>query len=77
MEIPMQTHDMVRMANQISEYFQSYTEKEAIEGIADHISKFWEPRMRRDFFAHIEKGGAGFSELVKKAAMDVKRPKTA
>ena len=73
----METRDMVRMANQISEFFKSYTEKEAIDGIADHISKFWEPRMRRMFFAHIDAGGEGFSELVKKSAAVVKRPKAA
>jgi formate dehydrogenase subunit delta len=73
----MEQRDMIRMANQISEFFQSYSEQEAMDGIADHISKFWEPRMRHDFFAHIEKGGEGFSELVKKAAKSVKRPKAA
>jgi formate dehydrogenase subunit delta len=73
----METRDMVRMANQIAEFFKSYGEKEAIEGIADHISKFWEPRMRRMYFAHIEAGGEGFSELVKKSAAGVKRPKAA
>jgi formate dehydrogenase subunit delta len=73
----MQTEDMVRMANQISDFFKSYTEKEAIDGISDHISKFWEPRMRHDFFAHIEAGGDGLSELVKKSAIQVKRPKPA
>lgn len=73
----METRDMVRMANQISDFFKSYSEKEALEGIADHISKFWEPRMRRDFFAHIETGGEGFSELVKKSAAMVKRPQAA
>jgi formate dehydrogenase subunit delta len=70
----MKTQDMVRMANQISDYFKSYSEKEALDGIAEHISKFWEPRMRKDFFAHLEKGGDGFSELVKKAAVLVKKP---
>ncbi len=73
----MQTEDMVRMANQISDFFKSYSEKEAIDGISDHISKFWEPRMRQDFFAHIEAGGNGLSELVKKSAVQVKRPKPA
>ena len=73
----MQTEDMIRMANQISDFFKSYTEKEAIAGIADHISKFWEPRMRKDFFAHMDAGGAGFSDLVKKAAESVKTPKMA
>jgi formate dehydrogenase subunit delta len=73
----METRDMVRMANQISTFFSSYNEKEAIEGIADHISKFWEPRMRRMLFTHIEAGGEGFSELVMKSAPAIKRPKAA
>ncbi len=71
----MQTQDMVRMANQMADFFKSYGEKEAIAGIADHINKFWDPRMRRDFFTHMQAGGAGFSELVKKASVEVKRPK--
>ena len=71
----MQQHDIVRMLNQIAEFFQSYTEKEAIDGIADHINKFWEPRMRKDFFVLVDSGGAGLADLVKKAAADVKRPK--
>jgi formate dehydrogenase subunit delta len=73
----METRDMVRMANQIGTFFKSYGETEAIEGIADHISKFWEPRMRQIFFAHLENGGEGFDPLVAKAATLVKRPKVA
>jgi formate dehydrogenase subunit delta len=73
----MQTQDMVRMANQMADFFKSYGEKEAIAGIADHINKFWGPGMRKDFFAHMEAGGAGFSALVKSAAREVKRPKAA
>ncbi len=73
----METRDMVRMANQISDFFKSYSEKEALEGIADHITKFWDPRMRKDFFEHMEKGGEGFSALVVKAAVLVKKPKIA
>jgi formate dehydrogenase subunit delta len=72
----MKTHDMVRMANQIAEFFKSYTEQEAIEGIAEHINKFWEPRMRKDFFMLIDSGGAGLDDLVKKSAGVVKRPKS-
>ena len=55
----METRDTVRMANQISSFFKSYSEKEALEGIAEHINKFWEPRMRTLFFALIDKGGEG------------------
>ncbi len=71
----MQNHDMVRMANQMADFFKSYGETEAVEGIADHINKFWEPRMRRDFFVLVDSGGAGLSELVKKASSFIKRPK--
>ncbi len=73
----METRDMVRMANQIADFFKSYGEKEALEGIAEHINKFWEPRMRQIFLAHLDKGGEGLDQLVVKAAADVKRPKVA
>jgi formate dehydrogenase subunit delta len=71
----MEQRDMVRMANQIADYFKSYPEKEALEGITEHINKFWEPRMRRGFFACVDAGGAGMHDLVKKAAATIKRPK--
>ena len=73
----MQTPDMVRMANQIADFFKSYSEQEAIDGIADHITKFWDPRMRTMFFIHMDAGGIDMSDLVKKAAVLVKRPKAA
>ena len=73
----METRDTVRMANQIGDFFKSYSEKEALDGIADHINKFWEPRMRTLFFAHLDVGGEGLSDIVKRAAAQVKRPKAA
>lgn len=73
----METRDMVRMANQIGDFFKSYPEKEALDGIAEHINKFWEPRMRKIFFAHVDAGGADLSEVVKKAIPLIKRPKIA
>jgi formate dehydrogenase subunit delta len=73
----MDARDTVRMANQIGAFFGSYSEEEALAGIADHINKFWEPRMRQNFFACMDNGGAGFSEIVKKAAVGIKRPATA
>ncbi len=71
----MEIRDTVRMANQIGDFFRSYGKDEAMEGIAEHINKFWEPRMRKQFFAHLDKGGEGFSDLVKAAAGTIKRPK--
>jgi formate dehydrogenase subunit delta len=73
----METRDMVRMANQIGDFFKSYPEKDALEGISEHLNKFWEPRMRNMLFAHLDEGGEGINDLVKRAAATVKRPKAA
>ncbi len=73
----MEIRDTVRMANQIGDFFKSYPEQEALDGIAEHINKFWEPRMRRIFFAHMDAGGKDISEIVKKAVPLIKRPKAA
>lgn len=43
----MDSDNLVRMANRIGEFFEAMPEHdEALQGIAEHIRKFWEPRMR-------------------------------
>lgn len=71
----METRDMVRMANQIADFYKGYPRDEAVKETADHLNRFWEPRMRRSFFAHMEAGGEGFDALVRDAAALVRRPK--
>ena len=39
------------MANQIAKFFASQGEERAARGVADHIEKYWNPDMRRDFLA--------------------------
>ena len=39
------------MANQIAKFFAAQGEEKAAKGVADHIQKFWNPDMRRDFLA--------------------------
>ncbi|MBC7735546.1 MAG: formate dehydrogenase subunit delta [Bacteriovorax sp.] len=65
----MHTDSLVRMANQIGGFFEAMPDRtEALEGIAQHIRKFWEPRMRREFLAHVEGGGsAELSSMVAEA----------
>ncbi|MDY0872203.1 formate dehydrogenase subunit delta [Dongia rigui] len=63
----MNDNRLVSMANQIADFFQSYPESEAIEGIAVHIEKFWDPRMRRGIYAHLNAGGADLKPLTRKA----------
>ena len=71
----MEIRDMVRMANQIAAFFASYPHEEAVKEIAYHIDPFWEPRMRRLLFQHVDTGGEGLDALVKDAAPLIKRPK--
>ena len=66
---------LVRLANRIGEFFAAFPEREeALDGIAQHLAKFWEPRMRRELFEHIDKGGEGLLPLVMEASRVIKRP---
>ncbi len=65
---------LVRMANQIATFFLSQPEDIRAEGVATHINKFWEPRMRRHLFEHLESGGEGLLPLVVEAATLIRRP---
>ncbi|MEX8518618.1 MAG: formate dehydrogenase subunit delta [Leptothrix sp. (in: b-proteobacteria)] len=74
LETPELHHDaeqtIVRLANRIGEFFAAYPcHEEALEGVANHIHKFWEPRMRRRLYEYLDgpQGGAGLSELVRMA----------
>lgn len=69
-------HDakIVRMANQIATFFLSQPENVRAPGVANHINKFWEPRMRRQFFDVIDAGGGELLPLVIESAKLVNRP---
>lgn len=55
----MNVDHLIRMANQIGTFFAAMPDRaEALEGIANHIQKFWEMRMRRELASAIESGQA-------------------
>jgi formate dehydrogenase subunit delta len=58
---------LVYMANQIGKFFSSQGEVVAVESIATHIRKFWDPRMRKTILAHLDAGGAGLEPRVRQA----------
>lgn len=64
---------LVYMANQIGKFFTSQGGGKAVPGIADHIKKFWDPRMRSAILAHLEAGGAGLDPEVKDAVTTLKK----
>jgi formate dehydrogenase subunit delta len=65
---------LVYMANQIGKFFVSQGDNVAVEGVATHIRKFWEPRMRNAIFAHLDAGGAGLDPKVKTALVSLRQP---
>ena len=51
---------LVAMANDIAAFFDSEPDKNvAADGVRVHLTKFWDPRMRREIIAHVNQGGAG------------------
>ena len=63
---------LIYMANQIGHFFQSQGHDKAVPGIADHIKKFWDPRMLSAIFAHLDAGGAGLDPDVREAIAALK-----
>lgn len=58
---------LVYMANQIGTFFESQGADKAVVGTADHIKKFWDPRMRAQIIAYLKAGGAGLDPPVRAA----------
>lgn len=65
----MDQDKLVRMANQIAQFFAAEPErKAAVEGVVGHLKRFWEPRMRKEILAKFDRGEtAGMHELVVEA----------
>lgn len=60
----MDSSNLVKMANDIGNFFKAEPDKElAINGVAEHIKRFWDPRMKRAIIAHLKHGGDGMAEL--------------
>jgi len=51
----MDTVKLIQMANQIGAFFAAWPDRaEAREGVANHLRRFWEPRMRRALLQSLE-----------------------
>ncbi len=73
----MSPDKLVTMANQIAVFFRSKPHQEGVDGVAEHINMFWEPRMRSQLFAALENEKSGLDPLVLAAAGQIRRPKNA
>jgi formate dehydrogenase subunit delta len=60
----MNVQRLVAMANDITNFFASDPDKDAAaEQVANHLKKFWEPRMREEIRRHVSQGGEGLSSI--------------
>ena len=50
----MSPDKLAYMANQIGKFFAHQPHDKAVAAIADHIQKFWDPRMRSEILAHLQ-----------------------
>jgi formate dehydrogenase subunit delta len=59
---------LVKMANEIGAFFAGESDpEEAASAVANHLRRFWDPRMRAQILVHHARGGAGLSDLARRA----------
>jgi formate dehydrogenase subunit delta len=64
----MNSENLIRMANRIGQFFEAMPDREeALDGIATHLRKFWEPRMRRQLLELLDRDTSGADEIVVRA----------
>ena len=51
----MQTEQLIKMANQVGDFFESYPDQvQAQQDIAQHLNRFWALSMRQQIAAHVK-----------------------
>jgi formate dehydrogenase subunit delta len=65
----MKIEALVKMANEISYFFEGEAGHDgAPAAVANHLRRYWEPRMRKDIMTHYDvNGGEGLEEVALKA----------
>ena len=60
---------LIKMTNEIGDFFAGTAEpQEAARAVANHLKRFWDPRMRAQMIAYYEqRHGAGLSDLARSA----------
>ena len=68
---------LVRMANQIGDFYASMPEREATEGVASHLRLYWTPKMIREIIAFADQGHPGLNAIAMRAIESLKQSKSA
>jgi formate dehydrogenase subunit delta len=65
---------LVYMANQIGKFFTAQDREAAPGKIAEHLTKFWEPRMRKAILEYVDAGGGGLDPEARQAIERLRPP---
>jgi formate dehydrogenase subunit delta len=68
---------LVRMANQIADFYAAMPEREAAEAAATHLSLYWTPKMIREIIAFADQGHPGLNAIAARAVESLKQKATA
>ena len=70
----MHVDQLIRMVNQMGSFFEAMPDRgEALQDLALHLKRFWEPRMRRELLAHLDADGSGALNPMSAEAIRVHR----
>lgn len=67
----MNAERLAEMVNDIANFFAAEPDRNtAIDGVTNHLRKFWEPRMRRQIVAYLRDSGGGHLSELGRAAVE-------
>jgi formate dehydrogenase subunit delta len=61
----MDPEHLVAMANEIAAFFAGEDPQTAAASVANHLRRYWDPRMRRQIVEHASDGGEGLSQVAR------------
>ena len=68
---------LVRMANQIGDFYAAMPEREATDGAASHLRLYWTPKMIREIIAFADQGHPGLNAIASRAVESLKQSESA
>jgi formate dehydrogenase subunit delta len=72
----MDAHHLATMANEIAAFFAGEDPGKASENVANHLRRYWDPRMRKQIVDYLSHGGEGLSPVAKAGVELISRART-
>lgn len=71
-DLAMNIELLAQMVNDIADYFVSDPDHaNGVRSISEHLTKFWDPVMRRQIVEHLRNGGAGLQPMAREAVQQL------